>query len=89
MPPNLIDAHINVGEILYNQKDYASAIECFHDALDIQPDQSGIRRKLGLSQLNIWARDQAIASFQDYLAMDPNSLDARELLTEAENLPIG
>ena len=89
MSPKLIDAHINIGEILYNQKDYASAIECFLDALDIQPDHPGIRRKLGLSQLNIGARDEAIASFQAYLAMDPNSLDARELLTEAENLPIG
>ena len=60
LDPANVDAQANLGVLLYFQQQFEPAAEHLRHAVTIQPNLSKIRGLLGLSELQLGAREQAI-----------------------------
>lgn len=61
LDPRLIHAWFNKGYILYNQRDYSQASECFTKAIELDPDFGAAYYNRGLCSLSSGRKNEAFA----------------------------
>src|SRR5262249_15617064 len=70
-------AHFQLGSLLMNSKQYDAAIAHFHNALEIDPNDTDSLINLGSTQTNMGKDDVAFESFRRAVEVDPNRLEAQ------------
>jgi rhomboid protease GluP len=74
--PNLVQAHIALGQAYFNREQYAQAESEFQRVLELEPQNAGARFNLGITLLNEKRLEEAKAAFTQMLAQDSKSADA-------------
>ncbi len=67
---------VNLGNMYYDAKQYATAIEYYQKALKLQPVETSVRTDMATAIWFTGNTDQAIDEFQKVLAQDPNKANA-------------
>lgn len=82
--PNFVDAHLNLGAIYFQQKEYQKAEEQFTKAVDAAPENADALANLGRLQYLTKRYDPAIANFEKALAGNPNDADLLKDLAKCQ-----
>jgi tetratricopeptide (TPR) repeat protein len=69
--PKNLDALIELGNLYYDQGQFAQAVEWYGKALEIDPRNPNVRTDRGTSYWNINRPDEAIVEFKKSLQVDP------------------
>jgi len=75
--PSNAELLANIGNLYYDARQYAIAIQYYEKSLDLQPTQSGVRTDMGTAYWYTGDADTAIAEFNKSLAYEsenPNTL---------------
>jgi len=75
--PSNAELLANIGNLYYDARQYAIAIQYYKKSLDLQPTQSGVRTDMGTAYWYTGDADTAIAEFNKSLAYEsenPNTL---------------
>jgi len=79
--PEHIDAHTNLGVLLYGLKRREEAVACFCRVITLRPKHPEARRLLALAHCTLGEFDKAIRIYEDWLADDPDDPVARHMLS--------
>ncbi len=74
--PLLAAAHVNLGNLLYQQSENEQAITCYREAISIDPNIANAHNNLGTVLLAAGHRDEAKESYQAALRIDPENSNA-------------
>src|SRR5579863_2650228 len=74
--PKDVDSIVELGNIDFDQKQYADAIALYKKALAARPDALNVRTDMGTAMFYLSRYDDAIAVFQDVLKSDPANAQA-------------
>jgi predicted TPR repeat methyltransferase len=87
--PEHIDAHTNLGVLLYGLKRREEAVACFCRVITLRPKHPEARRLLALAHCTLGEFDKAIRIYEDWLAEDPDDPVARHMLSacSGRNVP--
>jgi tetratricopeptide (TPR) repeat protein len=84
--PDFTPAHFYLGSILFAERRYTEAIEQYREVLKAQPDSPTTYRKLAFALAQLGRLPDAIKELNRELILHPDDMDARDDLTELENL---
>jgi tetratricopeptide (TPR) repeat protein len=70
------DAHINLGRLLHESGDAASAEEHYRHALAARPRDATAAFNLGVSLEDLGRRPEALAAYEKAVSLDPSNADA-------------
>ena len=74
------EMHYNLGVFYTENKNYSLAVKEFNRALDFNPDNAKVHYNLGyLYSEELDKHEEAMAHFQRYLEIDPNSKESNEV----------
>ncbi|MFI5300185.1 MAG: PEGA domain-containing protein [Polyangiales bacterium] len=79
--------HMDKGQELYLQKNFAAAAAEFHTAFEIKPWSTFLFNE-GLCHEKLREHDKAIALFEQYLRIDPGAPDHAKVQTRIERLKV-
>jgi len=74
--PRDFDSIVELGNLNFDQKNYADAINLYKNALQIRPDDPQVQTDMGTSMFYQNRFDDAIAAFQRILQKDPKNAQA-------------
>jgi cytochrome c-type biogenesis protein CcmH/NrfG len=74
--PRDFDSIVELGNLNFDQKNYADAINLYKNALQIRPDDPQVQTDMGTSMFYQNRFDDAIAAFQQILQKDPKNAQA-------------
>jgi cytochrome c-type biogenesis protein CcmH/NrfG len=74
--PKDFDSIVELGNLNFDQRNYADAINLYKKALEIRPDDLMVRTDMGTAMFYQNHFDDAIATFQETLRRDPNNAQA-------------
>src|SRR6266436_4197852 len=78
------EAHLNLGILLLNSQQYATAVTPLTKAVELLPAQSRPRSLLAVAQDRSGDQEAAARSFEGVLHLDPNDLTANHYLGELD-----
>jgi tetratricopeptide (TPR) repeat protein len=78
--PNYVDAHNNLGVVLYQQGKTEEAIFHFREALRLHPGSASAHNNLGGVLMNQGKTDEALMHLRQALELNPNYVDAHNNL---------
>ena len=81
--PGDAGAHNNLGVVYYHKGLFAEAIECFEQALEIDPRMQVAERNLQIAFFHTGYFEKLVAELRDRLTADPDDPEARERLARA------
>ena len=73
--PNYADAHLNLGAIHFDRKEYERALESFEKAVELNPKNPDAQANLGRVEYVLKRYDAAVAAFQKAIALDAANAD--------------
>jgi tetratricopeptide (TPR) repeat protein len=82
LTPDLVEAHFQLGVVLYLRKDYAGAAAAFRRAAEVRPSFAWAHYNLGQSLKAQGKRDEAAEAFRAALRCRPDFAEARRGLEE-------
>ena len=82
-PSLMVPALMALGHSLRKLKDYRASIDCYHQALDIEPRQAGAHSAIGYSRHLMGSFDLAIESYHTALSLNSEDDLAGEMLSRA------
>lgn len=74
--PDHVDAHVNLGRLLHEQKAPAAAEAHYRAALAVDPDHETAAFNLGVALEDLGRLREAIAAYQRAIELDPGNADA-------------
>lgn len=91
--PKDFAALVELGNINFDQRNFADAEKWYRSALEVQPNDAELHTNLGATMLYNQRYDDAIAEFHKSLALDPNHADTMlylgAVLLKGKNDPQG
>jgi protein O-mannosyl-transferase len=69
--PDFANAHVNLADMLMQQRDWTGALAEYEQALRLQPNDAGAQHSAGVAALRLGNIDQAIACYKKALASEP------------------
>ncbi|HUP48023.1 MAG TPA: tetratricopeptide repeat protein [Thermoanaerobaculia bacterium] len=76
LDPGHVDAHVNLGRLLHEQRDPRAAEKHYRAALEADPDHDTAAFNLGVALEDLGRAREAIAAYEQALAIDPDNADA-------------
>ncbi len=77
---SLVPDHIGKARVFYHQGDYSAAVEMYHKALELDPDNASIYLQLGIIyDDNLKDEEQAVYYYNQFLIRDPDSDKAKRV----------
>lgn len=76
LDPDHVDAHVNLGRLLHEQKAPAAAEGHYRAALAIDPDHETAAFNLGVALEDLGRLREAIAAYERAIELDPTNADA-------------
>jgi cytochrome c-type biogenesis protein CcmH/NrfG len=74
--PKDFDAIVELGNLNFDQRNYADAISLYQKALEVRPDALSVQTDMGTAMYYQSRFDDAIATFQEILKKDPGNAQA-------------
>jgi cytochrome c-type biogenesis protein CcmH/NrfG len=74
--PKDFDSLVELGNVNFDQKNYADAVSLYKKALEVRPDALNVRTDMGTAYFYQNKFDDAIATFQEALKSDPTNAQA-------------
>ena len=74
--PRDFDAIVELGNINFDQRNYADAVALYKKAMEIRPDALNVRTDMGTAMFYQDRYDEAIVEFQQVLKNDPKNAQA-------------
>jgi cytochrome c-type biogenesis protein CcmH/NrfG len=74
--PRDFDSIVELGNLNFDQRNYADAINLYKKALEIRPSALNVRTDMGTAMFYQNSFDDAIEAFQETLKSDPNNAQA-------------
>lgn len=84
--PDNPKAHVNMGTIFWEQKHFYFADAAFRRAYELAPESTLVLSNLVSSNMVFQNYDQAIELLEEWLKLEPDNPNARQLLTAARRL---
>jgi len=77
---SLVPDHIGKARVFYHQGNYASAVEMYHKALELDPDNASTYLQLGIIyDDNLKDEEQAVYYYNQFLIREPDSDKAKRV----------
>jgi len=81
---NYVDAHVDFGNLLYEQNDLEAAKSHYVTALRLAPKRAAVHNMLGIVLARQGLNSQAILQFAETLELQPDDVYAAENLRRAQ-----
>ena len=76
LDPDHVDAHVNLGRLMHEEKAPAAAEAHYRSALAVDPDHETAAFNLGVALEDLGRLREAIAAYERALELDPHNADA-------------
>jgi protein O-GlcNAc transferase len=80
LAPDLVEAHFDLGTVLFVKRNYAAAADSFHKVTDLEPGYGPAYLQLGRCLVNQGDRTGAIRAFESAVRYMPHQAEARREL---------